>query len=92
MMLPDSQPEASEVASESIGLVEALLGRLDLLAILTLVLGLSALAVTGVVLMAIQVARLIASLCHHPIDRWLVVAFLFAMIWVGFRGRKICVF
>ncbi len=67
---------------------EVILGRIDLIAIVTALLGLCLLALVAA---AIQLAKLIAYLCADPIDRWLVVVLGLAVLWLIARGKKLCV-
>lgn len=74
------------------GTLDFILGRADLIAILTAVLGVCMLGVAAVVMAIIQLARLISSLCSDSFDRWLIAAPALALLWVVLRGRKLCVF
>jgi hypothetical protein len=71
--------------------LDTFLGRIDLIAVISALLGACLLGVTAIVVAAVELSRLIAMLWADPIDRWLVVAFAAALIWVVVRGKKLCV-
>lgn len=74
------------------GKLDPILGRIDLVAILTAALGVCVLVVVGVVMAAIELARLISSLWSNSFDRWLIIVLSVAIIWVAVRGKRLCVF
>ena len=72
--------------------VNVFLARLDLVALLTAMLGLGLLGVAAAVFAVIETARLLATLWIYPVDRWLMVGFALAAIWVTVRRKKLRVF
>ena len=72
--------------------LEPIFGRMDLAAILIVLLGFCLLVVTVVVMAAIELAKLISSLWSVPDDRWLFAVFGLAVIWVAARWKRLCIF
>jgi hypothetical protein len=85
-------PEAEKVLVSREGRFDPILGRIDLIAILTAVLGVCLLGVAAVVMALIELARLISSLWSDSFDRWLLISLGVALIWVAVRLKKLCVF
>ena len=73
------------------GRLDPILGRIDLIAILSAVLGACLLAIVAVVLMMIELAKIVASLWADSFDRWLIIALGLAIVWVSVRRKKLCV-
>lgn len=74
------------------GKMDPLLGRLDLLAILTVVLGACLLTLAATVMAVIGMARLILLLWADPFNRWLLVGLGVAVAWLLLRRKRLCVF
>jgi hypothetical protein len=74
------------------GQLDAILGRVDLLAILTTVLGIALLAVAAVVLVVFELAKLLSALWSDSFDRWLILALVLSVVWVVARWKRLCVF
>jgi hypothetical protein len=64
---------------------------MDLLAILTTILGICLLGLAAAALAAVELARLISCLWAHPYERWPLVMLGLAIIWILSRGKKLCV-
>jgi hypothetical protein len=86
------QPDVKNYSPPESGKLDAILGRIDLVAILTAVLGLCVLAVVAGVMAMIELAKLISNLWSDSFDRWLIIALSVAILWVAVRGKKLCVF
>lgn len=67
---------------------DALLSRIDLVAIVITIVGACLLAIAAAVLAAIEAARLISNLCSNPLDRWLTIIFCTAIVWVTVRWKR----
>jgi hypothetical protein len=89
--MPAGQPEQKNISIPRAGTLDIVLGRIDLLAILTTLLGLCVLAVAAVVLVTIEMAKLIVTLWADSFDRWLLIVLAVALAWVVYRGKKLCV-
>jgi len=74
------------------GKLDPLLGRIDLLAVLLTLFGICVLGVAAVVLALIEIAKLISAMLADPFERWLLLALSLAILWLIFRGKKLCVF
>jgi hypothetical protein len=74
------------------GKLDALLGRIDLLAVLTTLLGLALLGVAAVALAVFELAKLLSGLLSDSFDRWLILALGLSTVWVVARWKKLCVF
>lgn len=85
-------PEAANFTIPQEGKSDPILGRVDLIAILTAALGFCLLGVGAVVLAILEVAKLIAGMWSNSFDRWLVIAFGLAIVWIIARRKKLCVF
>jgi hypothetical protein len=73
------------------GKLDPILGRIDLVAILSAMLGVCLLAVAAIVMTMIELARLITSLCSDSLDRWLIIVLGLAIVWLAARRKKLCV-
>ena len=74
------------------GRLDALLGRIDLIAILATLIGVFLVGVTGLVVAMIEIAKLVAVLWADPVERWLVIVVGLAVLWLIARGKRLCVF
>jgi hypothetical protein len=86
------QPDVKNYSPTQSGKLDAVLGRIDLVAILTAVLGLCVLVIVAGVMAMIELAKLISNLWSGSFDRWLIIALSVAILWVAVRGKKLCVF
>lgn len=91
MEMAAGQPGQKNISSPREGRLDAVWGRIDLLAILTALIGVCVLAVTAAVLAAVEGAKLVAALWADSFDRWLLIGLAVAIAWVAFRGKKLCV-
>jgi hypothetical protein len=85
-------PGAKELPASREETLHLILGRIDLVAILTSFLSVCVLGFLAAALAIVQFAELISSLWSDPLDRWLVVAFGLAVVWVAARRKNLCVF
>ena len=67
---------------------QPLLARVDLLAIMIAAVGLVLASVAGFVLAFIELTKLVRSLWADPVERWLIVIFAVALVWVTLRWKK----
>jgi len=67
---------------------EALLSRIDLVAIVISIVGVCLLTIAATVLAAIEAAKLISNLWSNPLDRWLMIVFCTAIAWVTVRWKR----
>jgi hypothetical protein len=70
---------------------DSILGRIDLFAVLTLVLGMAILALMGLAMAAVGLARLLLILWGDSAARWPVVALGLALVWVVARRKRLCI-
>jgi hypothetical protein len=89
---PVDKADMGSCSLEQGGKLDPILGRIDLVAILTVVLGVSVLAVAGIVMAVIEIVKLISSLWENSFDRWLIIILSVAIVWVAVRGKRLCVF
>jgi hypothetical protein len=87
-----SGPEMKTISFPQGGRLDPFLGRIDLIAILTTVLGACLLGGAAVILTVIELVKLVSSLWSNPFDRWLIMAFGLTVLWVVVRWRKLSVF
>jgi len=86
---PSADPaEARQFSIPEAGIVESLLGRVDLLAIIITLVGICLLGLVGMVMAVIQLARLIAILWSGSSERWLLITLGAAIVWVLVRWKK----
>jgi choline-glycine betaine transporter len=69
------------------GTLGPVLHRIDLVAILAALLGITVLGVAAVVIALIELAKLISSLWSDSFDRWLLMIFGVAVIWIIARRK-----
>jgi hypothetical protein len=74
------------------GKFDAFFGRIDLVAVIATVLALFLLGMPGMVLAALELAKLISYLWLDSIGRWLVIVMVLTVLWVAARWRKLCVY
>ena len=72
--------------------LDAVLGRMDLMAVLTMLLGVALLGVGAVALAVMELAKLLSSLCSDSFDRWLILGLVLSTAWVTVRWKRLCVF
>jgi hypothetical protein len=89
---PMDKTDTGSYPIERGGKLDPILGRIDLVAILTVVLGISVLAIVGMVMAVIEIVKLISSLWENSFDRWLIIILSVAIVWVAVRGKRLCVF
>jgi hypothetical protein len=87
-----NEPEVKNVSAPRDGKLDPVLGRIDLIAILTTVLGTCLLGIAAVVLAIIELAKLLSSLWVDSFDRWLLIVLGLTIAWVVVRWKKLCVF
>jgi hypothetical protein len=63
------------------------LHRIDLVAILVTVLGIAVLGLAAAVIALIELAKLISNLWSDPFDRWLLMVFGVAVVWIIARRK-----
>jgi hypothetical protein len=85
-----SQPAPKSDSPEDRKL-DLVLGRVDLAAILTAVVGLCLLGLMAAALAAVESAKLISCLWAHPVARWPLVIFGLAIVWILTRRKRLCV-
>jgi len=88
-----TEPSASPAQTHQIAIPEAdkldfILGRIDFFAIVITLLGFCLLGVVAAVMAVIELARLLATLWEHPVDRWLIITLGVAIVWVVARWKK----
>jgi hypothetical protein len=88
---PNLPGKASEPSARD-GQLDAVLRRIDLVALLTAALGAALLGVALVVTAAFQLGKLVSMLWADSFDRRLVVVLALAVIWVAVRWKRLCVF
>jgi hypothetical protein len=69
-----------------------IVGRVDLIAVLITLLCLCLFGFLVAAMAVVQFAELISSLWSDSFDRWLIVVFGVAIVWVAARWKKLCVF
>jgi len=74
------------------GKLDAILVRIDLVALLTAVLGVGLLAATVAATAVVQLGKLILLLWAEPFDRWLIIGLGVAVVWVIVRWKRMCLF
>jgi hypothetical protein len=87
-----SQRDPNKLLISRAGKFDALLGRMDLIAILTTLLGVCLLGVAALVMGVIELVKLVSSLWSDSIDRWLIIVLGLTFVWVVVRWRKMSVF
>lgn len=85
-----SQPaaEAIDTGVSDMNNSHPILARLDLIAIMISVVGLCLAGVAGSVLAIVELAKLVRTFWTDPVERWLIVIFAAALIWVTVRWKK----
>ncbi len=73
-------------------MLDPILGRIDLIAILTALLGGCLLGGAVAVMAIVEIAKLISCLWLDSFDHWLLITLSLALLWVGARRKKLCVF
>ena len=81
-----SDPKSSPVRRE--GRFDPILARIDLAAILVTLVGISLLGIIAMVLAVMELAKLVSALWATPVDRWLILLFCAAIVWVIMRWKK----
>jgi hypothetical protein len=85
----DTPPQQSLDASVSPdGKFDPILTRIDLVAIVTALVGTCLLTLTVAVLAVVQAVKLILTLWSNSLDRWLFIAVCVALIWVVARWKR----
>jgi hypothetical protein len=74
------------------GKLHLIVGRVDLVAIITVLLSLCLFGFLAAATAIVQVVKLISSLWSDSFDRWLIVACGVAIVWVAARWKKLCAF
>jgi hypothetical protein len=74
------------------GKLDAMLVRIDLVALLTAGLGVGLLAATVAATAVVQLGKLISLLWAEPFDRWLIIGLGVAVVWVIVRWKRMCLF
>jgi hypothetical protein len=82
----------TSVAAGKPEFLDIVLGRLDLIAIVLLVVGIFALLTLVAVFAVVALADNFASVWANPYDRWLIGILTAAAVWVVARWKKLCVF
>jgi len=82
-----SAPEMKNLAAKA-GKLEPIFSRIDLIAILTVLLGVSFFGLATVVFAFIQFFRLISIVWSYPSERWFLIAPVIALVWVIARWKK----
>ena len=67
-----------------------IVGRVDVVAVLIALLCICLLGFLAAALAIVQFAELISSLWSNSFDRWLVLAFAVAVVWVTVRWKNLC--
>lgn len=73
------------------GILDSILSRIDLLAIVITLLGICLLGVAAMVMALIELVRLFATLWSGSLERWLIITLGVAIVWVVARWKKSCV-
>jgi hypothetical protein len=85
------EPGIKEQSFSQSGRLDAVLGPIDLMAILTMLLGLALLGIGAVALAVMGLAKLLSNLCSDSFDRWLILALGLSTVWVVTRWKRLCV-
>lgn len=86
------KPFVSSPPNATAGKLDPILGRIDLAAILIALLGVCLMVATMTVMAVIELVKLISSFWASHNDRWLLLAFGLAIIWVAARWKRLCIF
>ena len=86
--VPATCPGDNATPKQHEGRFEALLSRIDLVAIVITIVGVCLLAVAATVLATIGVAKLISSMWSIPLDRGLMILLCSAIVWVTVRWKR----
>ena len=70
------------------GKLGQILNRIDLVAIVITLVGTCLLGMLAVVLAVIELTKLIANYWTNSIDRWLIIVFSLAVVWVTVRWKR----
>jgi hypothetical protein len=89
---PANEPAVQNFAIPQEGKLDPILGRIDLIAALTTILGTLLLGVVTAVFAVIELARLILTVWADSLGRWLLIALVLAIVWVVARGKRLCIF
>jgi hypothetical protein len=83
-----SNPEAVDMGVPAPKDSQPLLARVDLLAIMIAAVGLVLAGAAGFVLAFIELTKLVRNFWADPVERWLVIIFAVALVWVTLRWKK----
>ena len=95
MEIPEQPANRSDVKKESAAhheKMDRLLGRIDLVAVLTLFVGVLLLGVVSVVVVIIELAKMISRLWSDSFDRWLIIVLALTIVWIAARWKRMSLF
>jgi hypothetical protein len=87
-----SQPGLKNISEARDGKTNLIAGRIDVVAVLIALLCVCLFGFLAAALAVVQFAELISSLWSNSFDRWLVLAFAVAVVWVAARWKKLSLF
>lgn len=83
-----AKPGVREVSLPQEGKLDHIWAKIDLVAIVITLLGISLLGMAAMVLAFIALAKLVSNLWLDTPARWLIICLALAIIWVTFRWKK----
>ena len=83
-----AKPAAIDVSFPQEGRLDLILAKIDLVAIVVTLLGISLLGMAATAFAFIELAKLVSNLWSDPLVRWLMICLALAIIWVTVRWKK----
>ena len=80
--------ETRDISPPQEGKLDPIWAKIDLVAIVITLLGISLLGMAAVVFAFIELAKLLSNLWSDPLARWLMICLALAIIWVTVRWNK----